>query len=116
LDVAAGAVYLITGIGLGWFTSGAVTVMSKALGIGLAVLGLTVMIRASRKRRSSINWAFDVVRGAIYVAADVSVVVTGEGDLPDVGLLEESLEDAFGTDVHVTVEYFPSQLVTSDNQ
>ena len=56
------------------------------------------------------------VNSVVVKNADVSVVVTGEGDLPDVGSLQISLETAFGTDVLVTVEYFPSITLTSDNQ
>ena len=48
--------------------------------------------------------------------AKISVVVTGRGDVPDIAGLERSLEDAFGEPVTVTVEYFPSQIITSDDQ
>lgn len=46
----------------------------------------------------------------------VSVLVTGQGALPAVLELEESLEEAFGDDVSVTVEYVPTEVVTSDSQ
>lgn len=48
--------------------------------------------------------------------ATISVVVTGRGEVPDVAALESSFEDAFGEPVTVTVEYFPSQIITSGDQ
>lgn len=46
----------------------------------------------------------------------ISVVITGRGDIPDITDLESALEVAYGEDVTVAVEYFPSQLITSDDQ
>jgi uncharacterized hydrophobic protein (TIGR00271 family) len=45
---------------------------------------------------------------------DVSVEVAGQGQIPPVSDLESELEDALGVDVSVTVEYFPSEIFTSD--
>jgi len=49
-------------------------------------------------------------------AGEVDIRITGEGDLPDIASLEASLEESLGIDVMVRVEYFPSTVVTSDNQ
>lgn len=47
---------------------------------------------------------------------DVDVRVSGTGTLPEVAELESTLEAAIGVDVSVRVEYFPSEIVTSDSQ
>lgn len=47
---------------------------------------------------------------------EVSVVLTGRGDIPDIADLEAALEDVYDEDVSVSVEYFPSQIITSDDQ
>jgi len=63
----------------------------------------------------SSNEAMRVNRVSVS-GSDVSVVVTGEGDLPSVQDLERDLEAAYEEDVTVTVEFFPSQVVTSNDQ
>ena len=52
----------------------------------------------------------------VVSGGDVNVRISGEGDLPDVSELEASLEQSLGIDVAVRVEFFPSTVVTSDNQ
>ena len=46
---------------------------------------------------------------------EVSIRLSGEGDLPSVADLERELEEELGTDVAVVVEYFPSETITSDS-
>ena len=78
LDSAARVGYLAIAVGLSLSSGQTAAVVAIALGIGLAVLGATIMVRAFRRRGSSENWAFDLVRGAIYIAAGAVVIV-----LPD---------------------------------
>lgn len=44
---------------------------------------------------------------------EVEVLISGEGAVPSVASLEESLEEALDTDVDVIVEYFPSEIIRS---
>ncbi len=46
---------------------------------------------------------------------DVLLRLSGEGDIPSVTELEQELEQELDTDVAVVVEYFPSEIVTSDS-
>ena len=46
---------------------------------------------------------------------DVSIRLSGRGDLPSVAELEQDLEAELGTDVTVVVEYFPSETIVSDS-
>ncbi|MEZ5176066.1 MAG: DUF389 domain-containing protein [Acidimicrobiia bacterium] len=46
----------------------------------------------------------------------VEVVITGQGDLPPIATLEESLQKEFTEQVEVIVEYFPSERLTSADQ
>lgn len=48
--------------------------------------------------------------------SDVSVRISGEGDVPSIDTLEQSLEEELGVDVTVTVEYFPSVYFDSERQ
>ena len=47
---------------------------------------------------------------------DVDVRVSGTGILPSVEELETELEESLGVGVSIRVEYFPSEIVTSDTQ
>ncbi|MCL1595158.1 MAG: TIGR00341 family protein [Actinomycetia bacterium] len=52
----------------------------------------------------------------LEVSTDViTVVLSGEGDVPSVSELESDLETALKTDVTVLVDYFPAQRFTSDD-
>jgi len=46
---------------------------------------------------------------------DVSVQVAGQGEVPSVSDLESLLQESLGIDVAVRVEYFASQILTSDD-
>ncbi len=51
----------------------------------------------------------------VEVASDeVSATLSGEGDIPPIDDLDDAMEDAFGADVTVTVDYFPSVRLESD--
>ena len=50
------------------------------------------------------------------VDSRVDVAVTGEGDLPPIADLEASIEELLETDVTVVIEYFPSVVISSENQ
>ncbi len=78
LDVVVAIVYIIIGLGLAVFSEAAISVVARAIGIVMGIVGLGVIMRALRRRRSDINWTFNVVRGSIYIAAGVVVAV-----LPD---------------------------------
>ncbi|MGI9585103.1 MAG: DUF389 domain-containing protein [Acidimicrobiia bacterium] len=47
---------------------------------------------------------------------DVTIMVSGDGTLPPIDNLVSSLETDLNTTVTVSVEYFPSETVTSDTQ
>lgn len=47
---------------------------------------------------------------------DVSVRISGEGEVPPVAVLEIALERRLGVDVIVRVEYFPSEVLVSDRR
>lgn len=46
----------------------------------------------------------------------VDVIVTGEGRLPDITTLQSDLEDSFDETIEVQIQYFPSVLVSTDDQ
>ena len=81
-------------------------------------------IIASASRQSTTQevteaWVTDegelrVARVAI-VGDEVTIQISGQGDLPDVDELEAELEEALGTDVTVSVEFFASTIVTSSD-
>jgi uncharacterized hydrophobic protein (TIGR00271 family) len=48
--------------------------------------------------------------------ADVTVVITGAGDVPSVEDLEDELAAAFGEPVSLTVEYVPSVVITYSDE
>ncbi|MCZ7533185.1 MAG: DUF389 domain-containing protein [Acidimicrobiia bacterium] len=77
-DIAVGIVYMVVGVGLAMFSDAAVGIVAKTIGLIMAIVGLVVIMRALRRRRSDINWTFNVVRGAIYIAAGLVVAL-----LPD---------------------------------
>jgi uncharacterized hydrophobic protein (TIGR00271 family) len=46
---------------------------------------------------------------------EVFVIITGEGDVPRIAILNEQLSDSFGTRTVAEVEYFPSRYLTEAN-
>jgi len=48
--------------------------------------------------------------------SDVVVIVTGEGDIPLISLLDTELSASFGAPTAAEVVFFPSQHLTADNQ
>lgn len=74
-DIAVGIVYMVVGVGLAMFSDAAVGIVAKTIGLIMAIVGLVVIMRALRRRRSDINWTFNVVRGAIYIAAGLVVAL-----------------------------------------
>jgi hypothetical protein len=46
---------------------------------------------------------------------EITITMSGEGDLPSVAELEASLEEALGADIFLDVEFFPSVRITSDD-
>lgn len=91
--------------------------------VPLAFTGQGILASATRQsvgQRETETWLSDqsgleVLRVTLE-GDEVAVRVSGEGSLPSVEDLEAQLEDALGSDVTVFVEYFPSVIVSSDNQ
>ena len=102
----------------------AVTVL---LGVVIIIVPLAFTsegIIASASRQSTTQQVVDewiaespllrVVRLEIKGSA-VDIRISGEGEVPSVADLEDDLEAALGSDVTVTVEYFPSAVIVSDD-
>jgi len=47
---------------------------------------------------------------------EVSVIITGEGEVPPVVELNDALSESFNTPTIAVVEYFPSKRLTADTQ
>lgn len=47
--------------------------------------------------------------------SDVAVIITGEGAIPSVLILNEVLSESFGTPTIAVVEFFPAQRLTAEN-
>jgi uncharacterized hydrophobic protein (TIGR00271 family) len=91
--------------------------------IPLAFTSGGILASASRQAATQVDveeWIADEpgleIGRTTISGSEVDVRISGEGDLPDVADLEAALEDSLGIDVVVRVEYFPSTVVTSDNQ
>jgi uncharacterized membrane protein len=91
--------------------------------VPLAFTSEGILVSASRQgsaQRITSEWIEPVetlrVARVSVAGSDVSVLVTGEGVLPPVIDLESSLEISFGEEVVVTVEYVPTEIITSENQ
>ena len=94
------------------------TVVVGALVIMLPLVFTSEGILASAARQSTArttteDWIAESpelsLNKVTVTANDVDVVISGEGDVPDVAALEAALEDSFGgVDIVLTVEYFPS--------
>ncbi|MGI9528130.1 MAG: DUF389 domain-containing protein, partial [Acidimicrobiia bacterium] len=76
--------------------------------------------RQSQAREVTEEWIADEPGLSIarieVVDSLVDVFVSGEGDIPSIGELEAAIEDALATDVTVVVEYFPSVVISSEDQ
>ena len=76
--------------------------------------------RTRRAQRETITWlGADSTMQLVRVTtrgSDVNVMLTGSGEVPTVAELERALAGSFGTPVKVTVEHFPSVVVTSADQ
>jgi hypothetical protein len=101
------------------------TVAIAALVITVPLLFTSQGIISSATRQSTVqgvteDWLVDSEDLSLHLIGifgdDVSVEISGEGDVPSVAELEASLEEALGVDVSVEVEYFPSVLITSPDQ
>jgi hypothetical protein len=44
------------------------------------------------------------------------VVLSGNGEVPSIAVLEQAVRHAFGRHMSVTVEYFPSNILTAADQ
>lgn len=100
------------------------TVALAALVITVPLLFTSEGIIASASRQSSVqqmteDWLADsegITLNRVVVNVDnITITMSGEGDLPSVAELEDSLEEEFGTDIFLDVEYFPSVRITSDD-
>jgi len=102
LTVLLGAMIIIVPLA---FTSEGIIVSASRQGSAQSVTELWIEpIETLRLARVSVN------------GSEVSALVTGEGVLPSVADLESALEEAFDDDVQVTVEYVPTEIITSDSQ
>ncbi|MCL1587543.1 MAG: TIGR00341 family protein [Actinomycetia bacterium] len=101
-----------------------VTVALAALVITVPLFFTSEGIIASASRQSSVqsvteDWLADSegisLERVVVNVDDISIVMSGEGDLPSVAELEASLEEELGTDIFLDIEYFPSVRITSDD-
>ncbi len=91
--------------------------------VPLAFTSEGIIVSASRQgaaREATAAWIEPVetlrVARITVSGRQVSIVITGEGALPSIADLESELETSFGEDVVITVEYVPTQTITSENQ
>jgi uncharacterized hydrophobic protein (TIGR00271 family) len=49
-------------------------------------------------------------------AGEAMILLSGDGDVPSIALLEQALHDSLGEQIEVTVEHFPSRILTSGEQ
>lgn len=89
--------------------------------VPLAFTSEGIIVSASRQatvQQVSEDWLAPQTRlhlGRAQINGDqVSLLVSGDGKLPSVDALQSELESQLGTPVDVSVEYFPSEIVTSD--
>ena len=101
------------------------TVTLAALVITVPLFFTSEGIIASASRQSTAqqvieDWLVDSegisLERVVVQTDDISVIISGQGDVPSVEDLEISLEEALNTNVSVDVEFFPSVRITSDNQ
>ena len=93
------------------------TVAVGALVIMLPLVFTSEGIIASAARQSSAQriteeWLEDspdlTLNKVVVATDDINVVLSGEGEVPDVGDLEQTLESEFKTSISLVVDYFPS--------
>lgn len=97
------------------------TVTLGALVIMLPLVFTSEGIIASAGRQSTAQntteeWLADTdltIRRVEVKSDEVTVVISGENDVPSVTELQMLMADALGADVLVVVEYFPSQRITA---
>jgi uncharacterized hydrophobic protein (TIGR00271 family) len=130
--LTASVVFVVTGlVPIDQFKSNRTKTRTTIVTVSLAALVITVPlfftsegIIASASRQSSAqqvteDWlaesegiSLDLV---VVNVDDVTITVSGEGDLPSVAELEASLEEELGTDIFLDIEYFPAVRITSDD-
>ncbi|MEE8485901.1 MAG: hypothetical protein V3S38_05035 [Acidimicrobiia bacterium] len=91
--------------------------------IPLAFTSEGILTSASRQSTAQIvteAWSAeeDSLRlNRVQVEGDVvNVVITGEGDIPSIAELDESLSSVFGAPATAAVEFFPTERLTAVNQ
>jgi uncharacterized membrane protein len=81
---------------------------------------LTSASRQSLARTVTEEWLVDQdglqlnrleVRGT-----EVAVIISGEGDIPPISVLNKELSESFGAPTVARIEYFPSHVLTESNQ
>jgi len=100
-----------------------VAVATLLIMVPLGLTGKGVLQNSERTRRAQrqvVAWlgedsAVQLVRVTTR-GKEFSVVLTGSGEVPSVAELEKTLAQKFGAPVNVTVEHFPSVVITSTNQ
>jgi uncharacterized hydrophobic protein (TIGR00271 family) len=101
-----------------------VTVSLAALVITVPLFFTSEGIIASASRQSTVqqvteDWLAESEGISLELVVvdvdDITITMSGEGDLPSVAELEASLEEELNADIFLDVEYFPSVRVTSDD-
>jgi len=72
--------------------------------------------RQSTAQKTTEQWLGDSdlnIRKVEVTSDDITVVLSGEGDVPSVSELQAEMTDALGTSIVVVVEYFPAQRITA---
>ena len=87
-SLAVGLAWLLGGLALIAFTDRAREVVPIIIGGLVSFLGVVIIVRALRSRRTSPTWTFNLVRGGIYIAAGVVIAL---------------LPDAIGTSVVLAI-------------
>lgn len=130
--LTASVVFVVGGlVPISQFKSNRTKTRTTVATVALAALVITVPlfftsegIIASASRQSSAqqiteDWLADSeglsLERVVVDVDNVSITMSGEGDLPSVAELEASLEDEFDADIFLDVEFFPSVRVTSDD-
>ena len=130
--LTASVVFVVGGlVPIDQFRSNRTKTRTTVVTVALAALVITVPlfftsegIIASASRQASAQeiteeWLSDsegISLELVVVNVDeITVTMSGEGDLPSVAELEASLEEALGADIFLDVEFFPSVRITSDD-
>ncbi len=130
--LTASVVFVVGGlVPIDQFRSNRTKTRTTVATVALAALVITVPlfftsegIIASASRQSSAqeiteDWLSEsegISLDLVVVNIDeITITMSGEGDLPSVAELEASLEEALGADIFLDVEFFPSVRITSDD-